>query len=110
MMDLDLSFFTEVLVGGLLSGVMYSLVAIGFVPIYKTSGVLNFAHGSLLLCAALAFVSLVERGAPFCLGTAATRLVMAALAWAVERTVLSPLVNQPPITLFMATLGLSYVI
>ena len=60
--DFDVSFFIEVLVGGLLSGVMYSLVAIGFVLIYKTSGVLNFAQGSLLLFAALTFVSLVERG------------------------------------------------
>jgi branched-chain amino acid transport system permease protein len=107
---IDVEFFVEVLVGGLLSGVMYSLVAIGFVLIYKTSGVLNFAQGSLLLFAALTFVSLVERGAPFWLGMAATLLVMAALGWAIERTVLRPLVNQPPITLFMATLGLSYVI
>jgi branched-chain amino acid transport system permease protein len=60
-MDLDLSFFTEVLVGGLLSGVMYSLVAIGFVLIYKASGVLNFAQGALLLFAALTFVSYGER-------------------------------------------------
>ena len=54
-------FFLEVLVGGLLSGVMYSLVAIGFVLIYKTSGVLNFAQGAMLLFAALTFVSLVEK-------------------------------------------------
>ena len=65
MVTSTISFFIEVLVGGLLSGVMYSLVAIGFVLIYKTSGVLNFAQGSLLLFAALTFVSLVERGVPF---------------------------------------------
>ena len=64
-MLLELQFFFEVLVGGLLSGVMYSLVAIGFVLIYKTSGVLNFAQGSLMLFAALTFVSLIERGLPF---------------------------------------------
>ena len=67
MPDFDNAFFTEVLVGGLLSGIMYSLVAIGFVLIYKTSGVLNFAQGSMLLFAALTFVSLTERGVPFVL-------------------------------------------
>ena len=106
----DWLFFTEVLVGGLLSGVMYSLVAIGFVLIYKTSGVLNFAQGAMLLFSALTFVSLVERGVPFALALVATLLVMALLGLAIERTVLRPLTNRPPITLFMATLGLSYVI
>jgi branched-chain amino acid transport system permease protein len=106
----DYLFFIEVLTGGLLSGVMYSLVAIGFVLIYKTSGVLNFAQGSMLLFAALTFVSLVERGAPFVVALAATFAIMVALGLAIERTILRPLVNKPPITLFMATLGLSYVI
>ncbi|QSI30632.1 branched-chain amino acid ABC transporter permease [Variovorax sp. RKNM96] len=106
----DLSFFAEVLIGGLLSGVMYSLVAIGFVLIYKTSGVLNFAQGAQLLFAALTFVSLVERGVPFALALLLTFALMVLLGLAIERTVLRPLVNQPPITLFMATLGLSYVI
>lgn len=106
----ELGFFVEVLVGGLLSGVMYSLVAIGFVLIYKTSGVLNFAQGAQLLFAALTFVSLVERGVPFALALALTFALMVLLGLTVERTVLRPLVNQPPITLFMATLGLSYVI
>src|SRR5271156_2766784 len=110
MADFDYSFFIEVLVGGLLSGVMYSLVAIGFVLIYKTSGVLNFAQGALLLFAALTFVSLVERGLPFGFAFAVTLAIMALLGIAIERTVLRPLVNQPPITLFLATLGLSYVI
>ncbi|MGY4356274.1 branched-chain amino acid transport system permease protein [Bradyrhizobium sp. i1.3.1] len=106
----DYQFLVEVLVGGLLSGVMYSLVAIGFVVIYKTSGVLNFAQGAMLLFAALTFVSLVERGIVFPLALLATLAIMVALGVAIERTVLRPLVNQPPITLFMATLGLSYVI
>lgn len=106
----DYQFFIEVLVGGLLSGVMYSLVAIGFVLIYKTSGVLNFAQGAMLLFAALTFVSLVERGIAFPLALLITLVIMVALGVAVERTVLRPLVNQPPITLFMVTLGLSYVI
>jgi branched-chain amino acid transport system permease protein len=106
----DYQFFIEVVIGGLLSGVMYSLVAIGFVLIYKTSGVLNFAQGAMLLFAALTFVSLVERGAPFWLALVATLAIMIALGIAIERAVLRPLVNQSPMTLFMATLGLSYVI
>ncbi|MEW6148848.1 MAG: branched-chain amino acid ABC transporter permease [Pseudomonadota bacterium] len=106
----DYQFLIEVLVGGLLSGVMYSLVAIGFVVIYKTSGVLNFAQGAMLLFAALTFVSLVERGVSFPLALLATLAIMVALGVAVERAVLRPLVNQSPITMFMATLGLSYVI
>ena len=110
MADFDFAFFVEVLVGGLLSGVMDSLVAIGFVLIYKTSGVLNFAQGSMLLFAALTFVSLVELGVPFAATLAATFALMALLGVAVERLVLRPLVNKPPTTLFMATLGLSYVI
>ncbi len=106
----DFTFFAEVLLGGLLSGVMYALVAIGFVLIYKTSGVLNFAQGAQLLFAALTFVSLVERGVPFALALGLTFALMLLLGLVIERTVLRPLVNQPPITLFMATLGLSYVI
>ncbi|PWR25005.1 branched-chain amino acid ABC transporter permease [Zavarzinia aquatilis] len=105
-----MDFLLEVLVGGLLSGVMYSLVAIGFVLIYKTSGVLNFAQGAQLLFAALTFVSLVEREVPFVAALAITLGAMVVIGLAIERFVLRPLVNQPPITLFMATLGLSYVI
>jgi branched-chain amino acid transport system permease protein len=105
-----MSFFLETLVGGLLAGVMYSLVAIGFVLVYKASGVFNFAQGSMVLCAALTFVTLRERGLEFWLSVAATLAVMVALAVIVERVVLRPLVNRSPITLFMATLGLSFVI
>ncbi|MBP2448558.1 branched-chain amino acid ABC transporter permease [Rhizobium leguminosarum] len=110
MADFDWLFLIEVLVGGLLSGVMYSLVAIGFVLIYKTSGVLNFAQGAMLLFAALTFVSLVERGVPFALALVMTFAVMVLIGIAIERTVLRPLTNKPPMTLFMATLGLSYII
>src|SRR5580693_719978 len=110
MPDFDILFFTEVLVGGLLAGVMYSLVAIGFVLIYKTSRVLNFAQGSMVLLAALTFVSLLERGVPFWASLLLALAVMVLLGLSIERTVLRPLVNKPPITLFMATLGLSYVI
>lgn len=110
MTNFDFAFFVEVLIGGLLSGVMYSLVAIGFVLIYKTSGVFNFAQGSMLLFAALTFVSLVERGVPFWISFAVTLVIMALIGIVIERTVLRPLVNKPPITLFMATLGLAYVL
>jgi branched-chain amino acid transport system permease protein len=110
-MDLyELLFGIEVLVGGLLSGVMYALVAIGFVLIYKTSGVLNFAQGAMVLFAALTFVSLVEHGIPFVAALAVTLVIMGLLGLAIERTVLRPLANRSPMTLFMATLGLSYVI
>ena len=110
MAEFDWLFFTEVMVGGLLSGVMYSLVAIGFVLIYKTSGVLNFSQGALLLFAALTFVSLVERGVPFAVAFVITFAIMVVLGITIERAVLRPLTNKPPITLFMATLGLSYII
>ena len=105
-----MEFFFEVLTGGLLAGVMYSMVAIGFVLIYKASGVFNFAQGSMVLFAALTFVSLLERGAGFGWAFAATLASMLALAFAIERGVLRHLVNRPPITLFMATLGISYII
>jgi branched-chain amino acid transport system permease protein len=103
-------FFLEVLVGGLLAGVMYSMVAIGFVLIYKASGVFNFAQGSMVLFAALTFVSIVERGVGFWTAMAITLAVMLVLALVIERVVLRPLVNRPPITLFMATLGLSFML
>ncbi|MCW7540161.1 branched-chain amino acid ABC transporter permease [Aquabacterium sp. A7-Y] len=105
-----MEFFAEVLVGGLLAGVMYSMVAIGFVLIYKASGVFNFAQGAMVLFAALTFVSLVERGLPFWAALGATLAAMVALALAIGRVVLRPLVNRPPIVLFMATLGLSFIL
>jgi branched-chain amino acid transport system permease protein len=105
-----MQFFIEVLVGGLLAGVMYSMVAIGFVLIYKASGVFNFAQGSMVLFAALTFVSLIEKGLNFWLALAATLATMIVLAIAIGRIVLRPLVNRPPIVLFMATLGLSYIL
>jgi branched-chain amino acid transport system permease protein len=105
-----MSFFMEVLIAGLAVGVMYSLVAIGFVLIYKTSGVLNFAQGSMLLFAALTFVCLHERGLSFIEALPVTLLIMVVLGIAIEKFVLRPMVNQPPIILFMVTLGLSYII
>src|SRR6476659_770097 len=105
---MNLSFVVEVAVGGLLAGVMYSLVALGFVLIYKASGVFNYAQGSMVLFAALSFVGLVESGAPIWLALPATIAIMIALAWLVERLVLRPLVNQEQITVFMATIGIAF--
>jgi len=105
-----ISFFFEVLIGGLLSGVMYSLVALGFVLIYKASGVFNFAQGSLVFFAALTFVGLQEHGLPFAAALGLTLVVMIVVGLAIERVVLRPLVNQPQISLFMATIGLSFFI
>jgi branched-chain amino acid transport system permease protein len=106
-----MTFFLEVLIGGLLSGVMYSLVALGFVLIYKASGVFNFAQGAMVFFAALVFVTVSELlGAPFWLAFALTLAAMVALGVATERLVLRPLVNQPQISLFMATIGLTFFI
>src|SRR5882672_12883071 len=107
---MELIFFIEVLAGGLLAGVMYALVALGFVLIYKASGVFNFAQGSMVFFAALTFVSLTERGWNFWLALAVTLAVMVVLGMLTERIVLRPLVNQPPITLLMATIGLTFVL
>jgi len=109
-MPMDIAFFIEVLVGGLLAGVMYSLVALGFVLIYKASGVFNFAQGTMVFFAALTYVSLTERGWNLWLALLVTLVVMVALGVAIERVVLRPLVNQPQITLFMATIGLTFVL
>ena len=103
-----MEFFLEVLAGGLLSGVMYSLVAIGFVLIYKSSGVFNFAQGTMLLLAALTFVSLTERMVSFWVAFAITLMIMIVLGIIIERTVMRPLANQSLLSLFMATVGLNY--
>ena len=105
-----MAFFLEVLIGGLLSGIMYSLVALGFVLIYKASGVFNFAQGAMVFFAALTFVGVTEMGVSPWLAFPITLGVMIALALGIERIVLRPLVNQPQITLFMATIGLTFFI
>ena len=105
-----MSLFLETLIGGLLAGTMYSLVAIGFVLIYKASGVFNYAQGAILLFAALTFVSLTEQGLPAVGALALTIAALVALSVSVERLVLRPLTNRSPMTLFMATLGLSYIV
>jgi len=101
-------FFIEVLVGGLLTGVMYALVALGFVLIFKASGVFNFAQGAMVLFAALSFVGLMEHGVNMWLALILTVFIMIALAYSIERLVLGKLVNQEPIILFMATLGIAF--
>ncbi|HTP61394.1 MAG TPA: branched-chain amino acid ABC transporter permease [Burkholderiales bacterium] len=100
-------FYVEVLLGGLMSGVLYSLVALGFALIFKASGVFNFAQGSMVLFAALAVARLAER-MPLWAAILCGMLIMIALAWVIERVVLRPLVNQEGVALLMATLGVTY--
>jgi len=93
---------------GLVGGMLYALIALGFVLIFKASGVFNFAQGIMVVFAALTLVGLHATGIPAFVALALTVVVMFALAWTVERVVLRPLVNQPDIILFMATFGLTY--
>jgi branched-chain amino acid transport system permease protein len=100
-------FYVEVLLGGLMAGVLYSLVALGFALIFKASGVFNFAQGAMVLFAALAVARLAER-MPLWAAILAGIVIMIAVAWLIERLVLRPLVNQEAISLFMATLGVTF--
>jgi branched-chain amino acid transport system permease protein len=93
---------------GLVGGMLYALIALGFVLIFKASGVFNFAQGIMVVFAALTFVGLHDAGVPAFLALALTIGVMFVLAFTVERVVLRPLVNQPDIILFMATFGITY--
>ena len=93
---------------GFVAGVLYALIALGFVLIFKASGVFNFAQGIMVVFSALTLVGLHEHGVPAFAALAITIAVMFALAYGVERLVLRPLVNQPDIILFMATFGLTY--
>ena len=113
-----MGFFLETLFGGLMAGMLYSLIALGFVLIYKASGVFNFAQGAMVLFAALAmsrFAEWIPQWLGFeslllanLLAFIAAMAVMVVLAWAIERLCLSKLVNQEGITLLMATLGIAY--
>ncbi|MCB1387226.1 MAG: branched-chain amino acid ABC transporter permease [Nitratireductor sp.] len=121
--------FIEIFMNGLMAGIMYSLVALGFVLIFKASGIFNFAQGVMALFAALTLVGFMTGQVPFAhlinaifgtevhtwgagmpalLAILLTMVVMIALAWLIERYVLKHLVNQEPIILFMATIGLAY--
>ncbi|MGI9379740.1 MAG: branched-chain amino acid ABC transporter permease [Methyloligellaceae bacterium] len=115
-------FFIEVTISGLMAGVMYSLVALGFVLIFKASGVFNFAQGVMALFAGLTLVGLLQGTIPFAhyddprfalppwAAIAVTIMIMIGLAFLIERLVLRYLVNQEQIILFMATLGLAYIL
>ena len=105
-----MNFFFEVLVGGLLSGLMYSLVALGFVLIYKASGVFNFAQGALVFFAVLSLVGFMELGLNFWAALPVTVALMVAVGVATERLVLRPLLGQSEDTLLMATIGLAFVV
>lgn len=100
-------FWLEVLLGGLMAGVLYALVALGFVLIFKASGVFNFAQGAMVLFAALALARLAER-MPMWLAFILAAAIMVGFAWLVERLVLRKLVNQEAVTLLMATLGVAF--
>ena len=113
MIFLDPLFAIEVVVSGLLSGIMYSLVALGFALIFKASGIFNFAQGAFVLFAALTLVSLMNGAMfglkmPLLVAAAVTLVVMVVYGMAVERLVLRPLINQSLIILFMATIGLNF--
>ncbi|SFI98912.1 branched-chain amino acid ABC transporter permease [Aerobium aerolatum] len=100
-------FLVQVLWEGIVSGVLYALIALGFVLIFKSSRILNFAQGIMVVFAALTLVGLYERGVPAWLALPLTLGVMLVLAIGIERVVLRPLVNQPDIILFMATIGIT---
>lgn len=125
----QLLFGLEVVLNGLMAGVLYALVALGFVLIYKASGIFNYAQGVMALFAAMTLVGIMEGNVPFShlinavFGTqvhhfgwqvpgiaavALTMIVMVALAWVVNQLIFRHLVNQAPIILFMATIGLAY--
>jgi len=106
----DFMFFLEVLIGGLLSGVMYALVALGFVLIYKASSVFNFAQGAMVFFAVLSFVGFMELGLNFWVALPVTVLLMVITGMVTERLVLRPLVNQNEDALLMATIGLAFVL
>ena len=106
----DPVFFLQIILEGLMAGVMYSLVALGFCLIYKASGVFNFAQGIMMVFAALCMITVYEAGLGIVLSIIIAMLVMVGLSFAVERVVLRPLVNQDQIIMFMATIGLAFFI
>lgn len=106
----ELLFFFEVVLAGMLAGTMYSLVALGFVLIYKASSTFNFAQGAMVFFAVLSFVGFMELGLPFAAAFIVTILLMGLVGYATERLVLEPLMNQNEDTLLMATIGLAFVL
>ncbi|MEM6670172.1 MAG: branched-chain amino acid ABC transporter permease [Pseudomonadota bacterium] len=106
----EILFFIEVVVAGLLAGTMYSLVALGFVLIYKASSTFNFAQGAMVFFAVLSFVGFMELGLPFVLAFFVTILLMGVVGFFTERLVLQPLMNESEDTVLMATIGLGFVL
>jgi branched-chain amino acid transport system permease protein len=105
-----MTFFFEVLINGLLVGIMYSLVALGFALIYKASDVFNMAQGAMSLLAGLALVGFLELHFPLWLALLCTVGVMVILAYSTVFLILKPLVARPPLMLFMATFGVMYLV
>jgi len=106
----EVLFFFEVVLSGMMAGTMYSLVALGFVLIYKASSTFNFAQGAMVFFAVLSFVGFMELGLPFVVAFFVTVLLMVAVGYATERLVLEPLVGQSEDTMLMATIGLAFVL
>lgn len=102
--------FIQTIWEGLVAGVLYALIALGFVLIFKASGVFNFAQGMMVVFAGLTLIAFQDMGLPAPLALAASIGVMYLLALSIERVVLRPLVNQPDIILFMATFGITYLL
>ena len=100
--------FFQTIWEGFVSGVLYSLIALGFVLIFKASGIFNFAQGILVVFSALTLIGLHSNGLPAYIAVVVTLLIMALIALGIEKFVLRKLVNQPDIILFMATIGLTY--
>jgi len=103
-------FFLEVVLAGLLAGTMYSLVALGFVLIYKASSTFNFAQGAMVFFAVLSFVGFMELGLPFVVAFFVTIILMVLVGFATQRLVLQPLMNESEDTVLMATIGLGFVL
>ena len=106
----EILFFIEVTISGLTTGILYSLVAIGFVLIYKASGIFNFAQGAMVLFSAMFFAGMIDAGIPILLSAALSIFVMFCLAVAVEFSILRRMLNQTQVSLFMVTIGLSYIL
>ncbi|MFW5654181.1 MAG: branched-chain amino acid ABC transporter permease [Roseicyclus sp.] len=106
----EILFFLEVVLAGMMAGTMYSLVALGFVLIYKASSTFNFAQGAMVFFAVLSFVGFMELGLPFVVAFFVTVLLMIAVGYATQRLVLEPLVGQNEDTMLMATIGLAFVL
>lgn len=107
---IEFLFFIEVVVAGMLAGTMYSLVALGFVLIYKASSTFNFAQGAMVFFAVLSFVGFMELGLPFTIAFFVTILLMILVGFCTQRLVIQPLMAESEDTVLMATIGLGFVL